>query len=214
MAGCTKTSDLSGDIGGPSFGAGLDRRVRGGRAQTTRWCGMPSACKAMALALALVVGGSVQALAQDPPNQEANKVWGGCSLDPATVSELETDIEAGGIPNAKVDFIVVYSQENPNNGQKRSGPGYTGPVICTNPNEVDITAFDKNGEAGGVRLSETTDIPTQTDAGGAMTVDILSAEEAFVLQHKLKDGSNTGEIQNRVCHTTDANVDCFLIFPP
>lgn len=200
MAGCTKISDPSAVVGG-------------------RWRATAGAWKATVLAAALLVGGSIEALAQDPPDPAKDKVWGGCLLDTATVSELIADIQAGpGIddPGVKVSYVVVYTRANDNNGQPLiatpPGPGFTGPVICRNPDEVDITARD-NATPTPNPLKETTDIPTQTDPGGATTVDIKSAEEAFILQHELNGGTNDGDIENRVCHTTDANVDCFLIFP-
>ena len=77
MAGCTKTIELAAVAVGRLLGAGRpDRLVRAGGLQTTRWRGVTSGGKALALASALVVGGSVQALAQDPPDPEANRVWG------------------------------------------------------------------------------------------------------------------------------------------
>jgi hypothetical protein len=173
------------------------------------------ACEAMALASALVVFSSAQALAQaDPPGPAPNKVWGGCVLDvtspTGTVANLMADLEKGGIPSPEVSFVVVYTLANDNNGQDLGNGTFTGPVICTNRAEVDITAHDKNGNP----LKETTDIPTQTDPGGATSVDILEAEEAFLLQYLLNTGDNAGDTEKRVCHTTDANVDCFRIFPP
>jgi hypothetical protein len=189
--------------------------VRAGRAQIARWTRMTSACKAMALASALVVGSLVQALAaDDPPGPAANKVWGGCRLNAPTVLALENDLEAqGGIGSnkAEVNFVVVYTLKNPNNGQLLSGSSFTGPVICTNRAAVGITAFDKGGAAGGVLLKETTDIPTGTHTGVA-TINVLSAEEAFILQYELNNTANPLPIEKRFCHTTDANVDCFRIF--
>ena len=64
-------------------------------------------------------------------------------------------------------------------------------------------------------LKETTDIPTQTDQGlvPATKVNIRRAEEVFILQYDLDDGTDTGDIEERVCHTTGPNVDCFRSFP-
>ena len=188
--------------------------------QITRHSRITQACSAMALASAFIVGVSVQALAVDPPNPEANKVWGGCVLSPTTVTGLVTSIQAGPKiqgNQVKVSFVVVYTLTYDNNGQPLLGSGspFTGPVICTNPSEVGITAFDKEGEAGGVThlLEETTDIPTQTDPGNANSVDILEADEMFSLKYHLNDGANAGDTEKRVCHTTVNNVDCFRIFP-
>jgi hypothetical protein len=169
----------------------------------------------MALASALVIGGSVQALAADPPDPAANKVWGGCVLTPTTVTGLIGNIDDGpGIQGnqVKVSFVVVYTLAYDNNGQPLTGSGspFTGPVICRNPSEVGITSLDNTGGL----LKETTDIPTQTDPGvpKATSVDILDAEEAFFLRYVLNNGANIGKKENRVCHSTDGNVDCFRIF--
>ena len=72
------------------------------------------------------------------------------------MNELKLDLEKGGIPSGQVSFVVVYSLVNDNVGQRLSGSNFTGPIICTNPDEVGITARDKNGGP----LKETTDIPT------------------------------------------------------
>jgi hypothetical protein len=169
----------------------------------------------MALASVLLAGSSSQVLGTDPPGPTADKAWGGCQLSATTVAGLKTDLSAiGGVPNPDVSFVVVYVLKNDNDGQKL-GSNATGPVVCRDPAAVGITAFDKNGEAGGDlhRLRETTDIPTQTDPGNATSIDILAAEEAFTLQYTLNDGANAGKIEKRVCLTTKGNVECFRIFP-
>jgi hypothetical protein len=167
------------------------------------------ACAAAALASAMLLGGSVQALAQTPGPQ-ADHVWGGCELSPATVTALAADAAVEAEGTAEISFVVVYTLSNDNNGQPLGEAGFTGPVICVNPAEAGITAF----EAGeGPRLTETSDIPTETDPGGAATVDILEAEESFIVKYQLNGGANGGDIEKRVCHTVDGNVDCFIIFP-
>lgn len=189
---------------------------RGGArgAQIARRPRIAQACSAMALASAFVAAVSVQALAADStPPPAKDKVWGGCRLSATTVSALENDLEApGGIGNNKaaVSFVVIYTLANDNNGQLLKGTDFTGAVICTNPSAVGIAAFDKTGTN---LLTETTDIPTQTDPGNAPSVDILEAEEMFSLKYQLNGGANAGDIEKRVCHTTDNNVDCFRIFP-
>ena len=167
---------------------------------------------AVALAVCLLAGTSVQALAQTP-GPEADHVYGGCVLSPATVAALAADATVGGgeaPPAAEVSFVVVYTLSNDNDGQSLGEAGFTGPVICVNPAEAGITAF----EAGeGPRLTEASDIPTETDPGGAATVDILETEESFIIKYRLNGGGNPGDIEKRVCHTVDGNVDCFIIFP-
>jgi len=192
--------------------AGVAASARASLAQATCRHGITSAFRAMAVASALVAGTSIPAIAADPPAPAANRVWAGCQLSPTTVTALIGNLEAtGGIPsgNAAVSFVVVYTLANDNNGQHLSGPNFTGPVICTNPGQVGITAFDKNGETGGNRITETTDIPTQTHPSGG-TIDILEAEEEFILKYVLS-GSTAPE--KRLCHSTGPNVDCFRIFP-
>ena len=195
-------------------GARVGYGARARRAQAPRRRRITGACEAMALASALIVGGSVQALAQDPPDPAANRVWAGCVLDDTsptgTVANLKADLEKGGIPVGEVSFVVVYTLANDNDGQDRGDGSFTGPVICTNSAEVVITAEDEDGDP----LTERTDIPTQTHTGAATTdtVNLLSAEEFLILQYSL-NFAPVGQIEKRVCHTTDANVDCFRIFP-
>ena len=195
MAGYTRISDQSAVVGG-------------------RRCGTAGVWKAAALASVLVVGGSVEAFAQDTPDPGKDKVWGGCVLDTlTTVPNLIADIQEGlniSDPGVTVSFVVVYTNANNNNGQPLTAPSgaFTGPVICTNPDAVDITAKDENGAP----LKETTDIPGGIDGTSpADDVDIKSAEEVFILQYKVNGGDLDGDTENRVCHTTDANVDCFRI---
>jgi len=208
MAGCMKISDPPAVVGGY-------RR------------GMPRTWKATVLAAALLVGGSIEALAQDPPAPAPNKVWGGCVLNQDAVDGLIGSLEAtGGIPvdQAAVSFVVVYTLTNPNNGQLLDATPnpdvYSGPVICTNP-AVAITAEEHDLDGG--PLKETSDIPGSCTsapchdthpAGAADDIDINSAEEVFLLQYTVNGGDLDGTKENRVCHTTDANVDCFRFFAP
>src|SRR5262245_27029675 len=95
MVRCSKTSDVSAVVVGCAVGARLNRRGAGRGAQTTRW---RTACKGMALVSALSVGGSVYALAADPPDPEANKAWGGCVLNPTAVTQLIKSIQDSSAP--------------------------------------------------------------------------------------------------------------------
>jgi hypothetical protein len=205
----SNTSVAHPDVSVDLAGGGVTYPGRAGGAQLTR------VCSAMALASALAVGGSVQALAADPPDPAANKVWGGCQLSPTTLSNLELDLKDGGIPQPEVSFVVVYTLKNANDGQRLSGTSITGPVICTDSTTVGITAFDNFGEAGGPThlLKETTDIPTETHTvPPTTTINVLGGEEAFILQYQLNNGANPLPIEKRICHTTGNNVDCFRIF--
>jgi hypothetical protein len=194
----------------------LSCRGRAHGAQVTRHPRIARACKATALASSMIVGSTVLALAAEPdvPPPAPDKLWGGCVLDEATVAGLIRSVGAGnGLQQstAEVSFVVVYTLDNDNDGQPLSGSGsnFTGPVICTNPQAVNITAFAKDRSP----LKEITDIPTQTDPGNATSADILESEEALILQYRLNNGGNAGDIEKRVCHTTEGNVDCFRIFP-
>jgi hypothetical protein len=174
---------------------------------------MGGAHAAVALASALLLGGSVPALATgptDPPNPAVSHVWAGCELSPATLEALAADAAVEVEGTAQISFVVVYTLSNDNDGQLLGESGFTGPVLCTNPFEVGITALQKDGTTP---LTETSDIPAQTDPGGATTVDILEAEEAFIIKYRLDNGANAEDIEKRVCHTVDGNVDCFIIFP-
>jgi hypothetical protein len=168
------------------------------------------ACVAVALASAILLGGSVQVLAQT-----ADHVYGGCELSFEAIQALQTDAsvedtegEEGPEPvPARISFVVVYSltdDPDDNDGQAL-GAGSTGPVICINTDEVGITDFEE--------VTEDSDIPTETDPAGADTVDILETEESFIIKYQLNGGDNDGNIEKRICHTVDENVDCFIISP-
>jgi hypothetical protein len=124
--------------------------------------------------------------------QDANRLEL-CSLDSGTVGELQADVAAGtdiDDDDIEIAFVVVYSLNNDNNGQPLDG-GATGPVLCTNPALVDPTETFADEE-----------IPLEG------TIDILDSAEAFLLRYQ------DGETASRFCHTTNANVDCFLLEPP
>jgi hypothetical protein len=179
---------------------------------------MGIACAAVVLASALLLGGSVPALATngptDPPDPKPDHVWAGCVLDPATVDGIASAIEAGTGSSADVSFVVVYSLSNDNDGQLLGESGFTGPIICTPDTlQVGITAFQKNGTTP---LTETSDIPNETDPNFVLgnSVDVLETEEAFIIKYQHRDFEDTlGDIEKRVCHTVDGFVDCFIIFP-
>ena len=195
MAGYTKISDPSAVVGG-------------------RRCGMAGAWKAMVLASVLLVGGSIEAFAQDTPNPAKDKVWGGCVLDTlTTVPNLIADIQEGlniSDPGVTVSFVVVYTKANNNNGQPLTTPSGVLQVLLSARIRTRSTSPQKTRTEA--PLKETTDIPGGIDgASPADDVDIKSVEEVFILQYKVNGGDLDGDTENRVCHTTDANVDCFRI---
>jgi hypothetical protein len=186
------------------------------------------------LAGVLLLGSGTTATAQNVPAAAADHVWAGCVL---TLGELvEVDIgddqteevfvpgsldllrenvaQSLLIPDEDVEiaFVVVYALNNPNNGQPVPG-GFTGPIICTNPGNLEVQGFGITGfeEDNATRLTEASEIPTDTDPGGAASVDIVGAEEAFILQYQLNGGSNDGKVEKRVCHTVAGNTDCFIV---
>jgi hypothetical protein len=124
--------------------------------------------------------------------QDANRL-GLCTLDGDTVSALRDDVDAdiGVDGDPEIAFVVVYSISNDNNGQPVA-TGTTGPILCTNP-------------AAPVPFETTAD----TDI---FDIDILDSAEAFLLRFEGTGGSSDPE--TRFCHTTNANVDCYLLGPP
>jgi hypothetical protein len=184
-----------------------------------------TARRLLALTAALLVGSTAHALAQ-APDPAADHVWGGCVLstgEGGTVGSLLADIadsdSADEDPdldqeNLQVGFVVVYTLGNPNDGQPIDGGGFTGPVICLNPNLVDVTAFEDDGETP---LTETSAIPDDTGPDGADSVDLLAAEEVFILQYEINDDDEEsfidGNIEKRICHTVAGNSDCFIVSP-
>lgn len=167
----------------------------GGRART--WS---RACMASALAAPLLAGLSTQAVAQ----LELNRAYAGCVLTGSTVSGLLTDLGTSGIAqhtngSPEVAFVVVYALNNDNDGQPatvRGTRGFTGPVICRNQ---DVTGI--------ANTTQTTRIP----ASG--TVNVLDVEDVFILRYVLNGPANAGTREKVICHTVDANTDCFRISP-
>jgi hypothetical protein len=161
---------------------------------------------AIVASIALLACSSLPALAVDPAQPE--RVWGGCVLDPATVENIQIDVNEGIGADLDTDiqvaFVVVYSlNDNDGQGPVSLGPttGFTGPILCTNPAEVGTP----------IEVTESQDIPTQTGPSGATSIDILDVEEAMILRYEVNGGSAGGAIEKRFCHTTGVNNDCFRI---
>ncbi|MGH8659064.1 MAG: hypothetical protein ACREV4_11485 [Gammaproteobacteria bacterium] len=154
-----------------------------------------------------ILGVSPGALAQLPGPPAANKVWGGCELTNGAVIELQNSLTAeGGLPGEplpQVDFVIVYSLQNNNDGQAIGEAGFTGPILCTDPGMVSIDTTTAD-----------TPIPSATEQAAGVTVDIEGIEEALLLQYqKMQSGALLGDREKRVCHTVAGNTDCFLIKP-
>jgi len=175
---------------------------------------LPRRCRRSATFISsLLVGGwilgvSFGALAQAPGPPEANHVWGGCVLTSDAVTELRDslttpDVE-GGLPEdplPQVDFVIVYSLKNNNDGQAL-GEAFTGPILCRNSGTVTIDT-----------TTEDTPIPPVEDQENDVTVDIEGTEEALFLQYHRSDAIDAAEREKRVCHTVAGHTDCFLIKP-
>ena len=155
---------------------------------------------------ALLLGAAVRDVAAAP---QLNRVSGeDCLLSSAAVGALLTDLAAAGIPGGspgtpEIAFVVVYSLNHDNDGQPvRVGGtnGFTGPVICAND---DVTGIDPT--------MQTTDIPVA--ATGASSVTTLDAEDVFILRYRLNGGTNDGDVEKVICHSTNENTDCFRISP-
>jgi hypothetical protein len=183
----------------------IDETCGGHTMQNSRWGVATRTCVATAFAALLVAGSSVPALAQT-----ANEIWAGCVLSTGgeegeanTVGDLAGDLIDSGISDnddLQVAFVVVYSLKNDNDGQPVSG-GFTGPVICANPEVVSVPLET---------TSQTDNIPPDDDEDHD-TVTISDAEEAFLLQYQF-DQEPT-DIEKRFCHTVDSETFCFLIKP-
>jgi len=164
----------------------MHKGMLGGRVRIGRVIGATAAT-----AMCTLLGMSAEA-------QTANRVVGTCVLQPATISNLRADLqESAGIPNPRIDFVVIYTLANPNDGQPISG-GFTGPVLCGR------TAFGTLPLVAVAPVSQTDTIP----ASG--TIDLLGIENALITQYKPTGGA-ASDTEKRFCHTTGANNDCFRI---
>jgi hypothetical protein len=151
--------------------------------------------RVISLAAGTLISLCVAGAAWPALGQDANRL-GLCSLGNTTITNLQTDVAAGiGINQGDVEiaFVVVYSLNNDNNGQPLDGVA-TGPILCTNDDFLDPTAAAANDV-----------IPPSG------TVDIFDSSEAFLLRYEENETTDT---ETRFCHTTNANVDCFLLEPP
>jgi hypothetical protein len=182
-----------------------DLRARG-RAPGSHWFGPTRICMVTAAASALLLGTAVRDVSAAP---QINRVSGeDCVLTSTTVGNLLTDLATAGIPGGspetpEIAFVVVYSLNLDNDGQPvRVGGtnGFTGPVICVNDQ---ITGIDPT--------TQTTDIPVP--ATGASSVTTLDAEDVFILRYRLNGGTNDGDVEKVLCHSTNENTDCFRISP-
>src|SRR6185436_9494451 len=97
----------------------------------------------------------------------------------------------------EASYIIIYVRQNRNDGQELNGstpttPLFTGPVLCTNADDTDIT-----------ETTEGTAIPGP--------VNVLGAEEVSHLQVQPFNSTNLNDRDKRVCHTVASSTECFLI---
>jgi hypothetical protein len=153
---------------------------------------------------AFVVSVWLQAVAAPPGAPQANRIFAACTFTTASLRAaltINSSFKNKFADNdVQASYILIYVRTNPNDGQKLDGtpPTFTGPVLCVNSGTESID-----------QTTETTVIPTQS---GVTSVDILDAEEALHLRYKLNPPPAPGkDIEKRVCHTANANSDCFFI---
>lgn len=136
------------------------------------------------------------------------RVLANCTLNQSAVNFLNQALTAAGITQPRVDFVVVYSLANSNDGQpvpptppNTVSPGFTGPVLCSRlatvvPPVLPTVTFTP--------VLQTDPIP----ASG--TVDLLGIENALITQYKPAGGA-ASDTEKQFCHTVGAANDCFRI---
>jgi len=167
---------------------------------------------AVVAAVALAAGVSAQAFAAPPGGPTANEVFSGCTFDAAALDNILnignsdrnalTDVDADPAGDVVADYIVIYRVGTQNNGQALSAGGTTGVVVCVSTNKT------VSASAEGVP------VPNGVDQPGASSVDILATQGASVLQYQVNGGDRDGQIENRLCHSTDTGTDCDLVQEP
>ena len=98
----------------------------------------------------------------------------------------------------RVDFVVIYTLNNPNDGQTVSG-GFTGPVLCVRPAIGSLPAVTATA------VPQTEQIPS-----GSGAVDLLGIETALITQYRIPAG-DSGDKQKRFCHSVGEANDCYNI---
>lgn len=162
---------------------------------------------AMLMAAGLALGFAGQALAGPPGGPAANEVFSACSYDPAALdgilnigaSDRGKFADSGDVVSS--NYIVIYVRDTQNNGQELDAGGATGPVVCVaNTDTASASA-------------ESVPIPNDIDQPDAVSIDILATQGGSILQHRVNGGDRGGDIENRVCLSTDTGVDCVLVQP-
>ena len=170
-----------------------------------------SHARRVTLALAALAAGcamlptALQAQTLPPPR--ADHAFG-CQLGLVTKATIETAIKIlyPQVSNVAIDFIVVHSVPQENDGQPLRAGGTTGPIICSFSGGIPVPPTP-------YRI-ETTRENVLIPSGDATSATILSNQQQSVMQYRINGGTRNGQIEKRICQTTDGNSDCFRLFKP
>jgi|APTNR8051073442_1049403.scaffolds.fasta_scaffold01145_9 hypothetical protein len=81
-----------------------------------------------------------------------------CILTKSAISALTASLKNKPAniktPTPVIDYVVVYTNTNPNHGQAVPG-GYTGPVLCINQERVTVADTASDGPISGIDIIET-----------------------------------------------------------
>lgn len=142
-----------------------------------------------AVALVAVAGLFTTLYARPLHAQVAPDAFVTCTLSASVVRGITAKVRRAGIQAPQVDYIVVYTNDNPNHGQVVPG-GTTGPVVCVNPDRVGAS-------------DTTSDTPIND-------ITIIETDQGLQVQHQPTAG---GDINTLLC-AAYADVDkCKLIKP-
>jgi hypothetical protein len=166
---------------------------------------MPPIVMGIPAAMVVLLGATLPASANSP-GPVKDRAWGACKLSQSIRNSLASSIKSASgnkYSSVSVDFIVVHSISLDNNGQPLTTGGHSGAILCT-----------FQGASAATATQETTPIPNATNHPASTNIDILSNQQQSVLQYELNNGTLAGNIEKRVCQTTDRNTDCFRVYKP
>lgn len=154
---------------------------------------------ATSLLLPLLIGAQ-EAAAQSVDRATSCKLGGGLStLIRVQLAKVLPGLASGGTlaPNLRVDAIVVYAVDNPNNGQPLGDGAFTGPILCT--------------FTDGLLPAQTKYDIDSTNANDPISgIDILASEIETRVQYRRNSNS---AVELLMCLSTKSNNDCFRLFP-
>ena len=154
------------------------------------------------LLCAVFVGGVPSKVeAQPAGSPTANEIFYNCTFTTddlnAALAISSTNLDLLTTNQIEASYIIIYVRQNRNDGQELDGstpttPLFTGPVLCTNDDNTEIT---------------------ETTEGTAITgpVNVLGAEEVSHLQVQPSTSTNPNDKDKRVCHTVASTTECFFI---